>query len=360
MSEAETRNDEAVEDRIVLRRVLETSLHLAVVALLLVYCYRVVQPFIQPFAWAAILAVAINPVYLRLRHALGGRAGPAAAALVVTSLLVLAIPTILITANLVESSAEMAGRIQDGTVRVPPPPSSVADWPLVGERVHAFWATASVNLEAAVHEAGPAVKAVAHWLLKTSAGAGKGIVIFMLSLVIAGFLLSYQESVAGVANTVARRLFHERGEGLVELSRNTVESVTRGILGVALIQATLSGIGLLAAGVPAAGLWALLVLLMAVVQLPPILILGPIIVYVFASSPTLVAILFALWTVPVSFSDNLLKPLLLGRGASVPTLVIFVGAIGGFMLEGVIGLFLGAIAVALVFTLLKVWLEDAI
>jgi predicted PurR-regulated permease PerM len=360
MSGTGTRNAEAVEDRFALRRVLETSLHLAVVALLVVYCYRVVQPFIQPFAWAAILAVAINPVYLRLRHGLGGRAGLAAAALVVTSLLVLAIPMVLITASLVESSAELAGRLHDGTIRVPPPPSSVADWPLVGERVHSFWATASENLEAAVREAGPAVKATAHWLLTTSAAAGKGIAIFLLSLVIAGFFLSYQEPVTGVATTIARRLFRERGDELVELSRNTVESVTRGILGVALIQATLSGIGLLAAGVPATGLWALLVLLMAVVQIPPILLLGPIIVYVSVTSPALVAILFALWTVPVSLSDNVLKPLLLGRGSNVPMLVIFVGAIGGFILEGVIGLFLGAIAVALGFTLFKVWLEDAI
>jgi predicted PurR-regulated permease PerM len=137
-----------------------------------------------------------------------------------------------------------------------------------------------------------------------------------------------------------------------------VQSVTRGILGVALIQAFLAGIGLLAAGVPAAGLWALLVLLMAVVQIPVTLLLVPIIVYVFATSSMVVAVPFAIWTLAVSLIDNVLKPMLLGRGVDVPMLVIFIGAIGGFVLEGIIGLFVGAVVLAIGYTLFKAWLEE--
>ena len=138
-----------------------------------------------------------------------------------------------------------------------------------------------------------------------------------------------------------------------------MQSVTRGILGVALIQAVLAGIGLLVVGVPAAGLWVLLILFLAAVQIPTLLILGPIIVYVFATSSTAVAVLFAIWSTAVGLSDNVLKPLLLGRGTDVPMLVIFMGAIGGFVLEGIIGLFVGAVVLAVGYTLFKAWLEDA-
>jgi predicted PurR-regulated permease PerM len=320
----------------------------------------VVQPFIQPVVWGVILAIALHPAYVRLRHLLGGRAGLSAAALVMMALVLLIVPSVLIAASLVESAADLAEQLKAGTIRVPPPSPSVSDWPVVGEELHARWTTASRNLEEALREAGPLVKAVAGWLLATSAGAGMGIAIFAFSIVIAGVLLSYGERAGGAAYTIAERLFHERGEQLVHLSRNTVESVTRGILGVALIQATLSGIGLLVAEVPGAGLWALLVLLMAVIQIPPVLLLGPIVVYVFATSSTLVAIPFAIWTIAIALSDNVLKPLLLGRGAEVPMLVIFVGAIGGFMLQGIIGLFVGAVALSVAFTLFNVWLEDAI
>ncbi len=110
---------------------------------------------------------------------------------------------------------------------------------------------------------------------------------------------------------------------------------------------------------PAAGLWALLVLLLAVVQIPTLLVLGPIIVYVFATGSTVIAVFFAVWSTAVGLSDNVLKPLLLGRGVDVPMLVILMGAIGGFILQGIIGLFVGAVVLAVGFTLFRAWLEDA-
>jgi predicted PurR-regulated permease PerM len=346
------------QDRASFRRLLDTGLHLALAAVIVVYCFQVVRPFIQPFVWGGILAIAIHPVYLRLRALMGGRAGLAATVLVAVALLLLIVPSVLIGVNLAKSAAELAHQLEAGTMAVPPPPPLVADLPLVGERLHDLWTTASQNLEAAVLQAGPAVEVAVHWLLAAGANAGVGTAVFALSIAIAGLLLSYSDRVAGVAYSAARRVFEERGDELVGLSRDTVESVTRGILGVALIQATLSGVALLVAGIPGAGLWALLVLLMAVIQLPTILLLGPIVLYVVANESALVSIPFAIWILAVSLSDNVLKPLLLGRGAKVPMLVIFMGAIGGFMLEGIIGLFVGAVALAVGFSLFKEWLEE--
>ncbi len=348
----------STEDRAFLRRAVEASIRIGLIALLVIWCFDVVRPFIQPIVWGIILAIAIHPAYLRLARVMGGRDRLAATILVLGSLLLLIVPSVMITTSLVESATELAGKLDEGEIRIPPPPTQVADWPIIGGRLHALWATASQNLDAALAQAEPTLKAIGQRILSGGASAGFGIVMFALSIVIAGVLLSYGEQATDTARRIARRLVQERGDELVKLTGDTVESVTRGILGVALIQGGLAGIGLLVAGVPAAGLWALLVLLMAVVQLPTVLLLGPIMVYVFATSSTVMAVLFAIWSLAVSFSDNILKPMLLGRGVDVPVLVIFMGAIGGFILQGIIGLFAGAVVLAVGYTLFKAWLED--
>lgn len=348
----------SAEDRVFLNRALETSIRIGLVALLVIWCFQVVRPFVQPIVWGIILAIAIYPAFVRLCRVTGGREWLSAAILVVGVLLLLIVPSVLITSSLVETAAELAGELKEGELTVPPPPSRVAEWPVVGDTVYGYWSAASRNVEAALSQAGPQLRAVGHWILSTGATAGFGIVMFALSIVIAGVLLSYGDRATDTVRRVARRLVPERGDELVALTGATVQSVTRGILGVALIQAVLAGIGLLAAGVPAAGLWALLVLLTAVVQIPTLLILGPIIVYVFSASSTLVAVPFAVWSLAVGMSDNVLKPLLLGRGVDVPMLVIFMGAIGGFILEGIIGLFVGAVVLAVGYTLFRAWLEE--
>ncbi len=348
----------STEDRDFLKRAVEASIRIGLIALLLIWCFEVVRPFIHPIVWGIILAIAIHPAYLRLGRVMGGRERLAATILVVGSLLLLIVPSVMITTSLIESATELAGKLREGEVKVPPPPTAVADWPIIGGRLHALWAEASRDLEAALDQARPQLKAIGQWILSRGSTAGFGIVMFALSIVIAGVLLSYGEQTTDTARRIATRLVQERGDELVKLTSDTVESVTRGILGVALIQGLLAGIGLLVAGVPAAGLWALLVLLMAVVQLPTLLLLGPIIVYVFATSSTVMAVLFAIWSLAVGLSDNVLKPMLLGRGVDVPMLVIFMGAIGGFLLQGIIGLFAGAVVLSVGYTLFKAWLED--
>jgi predicted PurR-regulated permease PerM len=228
----------------------------------------------------------------------------------------------------------------------------------VGDRVHAFWAAASRDLDTALDSLHPQLKVVGRWALKTGASTGIGLLVFALSIVLAGVLLASGEPAADAARRVAERLAPGRGAELVALAGDTVQSVTVGILGTALIQASLAAIGMLVAGVPAFGLWTLLVLLLAVVQLPTLIVLLPIIFWVFSSSSTGLAVLFAIWSVAVGVSDNVLKPLLLGRGSDLPMLVIFIGAIGGFVRAGIIGLFVGAVVMAVGYSLFKWWLED--
>jgi predicted PurR-regulated permease PerM len=349
----------SAEDRAFFTRALETSIRIGLILFLVVWCFLIARPFLELIIWGIVLAIATQPSYAALCRAMGGRGALAAVVLVVGSLLVLIIPSVLLTTNLVESAAQLAEKVDAGALEIPPPPARVADWPIVGDQAHAFWTAASRNLDAALDPLHPQLKAVGRWVLGSGASAGFGLVVFALSIVVAGMLLASGESAVDAARRVAERLVPERGEEFVTLAGDTVQSVTRGILGTAVIQAFLAGLGMLLAGVPAFGLWTLLVLLLAVVQLPTLIVLVPIIVWVFASNSTGVAVLFAIWGVAVGVSDNILKPLLLGRGSDIPMVVIFIGAIGGFMRAGIIGLFVGAVVLAVAYNLLRWWLENA-
>ena len=348
-------------DEVALRaRTIRIGVQLTLLVLLFVWCFQIVRPFITPVVWGAILAVAVHSPYVRLRGLLGDLAGLAAALLVGLALFGVIGPTLALTASLVETTAGLSDELHQGRLEVPPPPEKVRDWPVVGGPVYETWRGASENLEAALLRARPQLKTIGSWLLFTAGSTGRGILLFVIAIVIAGAFLAKTESTTGAVRRVTLALAGPRGPALVDLAGATILGVTKGILGVAVVQALLSGLGMLAVGVPAAGLWTLLVLVLAVIQLPPTLVLLPVVVYVFSvEESTAVSVLFAVWSVLAGTCDTFLKPLLMGRGLELPTLVIFIGAIGGFMLEGIIGLFVGAVVLALGYTLLVAWVDEA-
>jgi predicted PurR-regulated permease PerM len=345
-------------DKLFVARALEAAIRIGLVALLLYWCFKIGQPFIEIIIWGIVIAVAIHPGYDRLKSALGGRGRLAATLITLFALIVLLVPTYMLSDSLINAVQEYSANIDKGTLSVPPPPESIRSWPVIGEPLHTFWSLASNNLAAALSKTAPYLKKYGIPLLSTAAGAGVGIVKFVVSIIIAGVLLANAVGGGRAARAIATRLTGEQGTMAVELAEATVRSVTLGILGVAVIQTLAAGLGFLVVGVPGAGLWALLVLILAVVQLPTILILGPIIVYVFATASTVIAVMFAIWSLLVGMSDAFLKPLLMGRGVDVPMLVIFIGAIGGFIASGIIGLFVGAIILALGYKLFLLWLNE--
>jgi len=345
-------------DKSLVAGALEVTIHVGVVVLLLFWCFRIAQPFIQIFFWGIIIAIAIFPGYRWLGSALGGRNKLAATLVTLLLLIILIVPSLMFAGSLVETAQKLSAGFSKGSLSIPAPPENIKTWPAIGETLYDFWHLSSKNLTAAVGKIAPHLKVFGLWLLNTAAGAGFAIVSFVIAIIIAGVLLANGERGVQVARAIAVRLAGERGTELVNLSGSTVRSVARGILGVAIIQSILAGLGCLVGGVPAAGLWALLVLILAVVQLPTILILGPIIIYVFYTASTVPAVLFAIWSILVGGCDSFLKPLLMGRGVDVPMLVVFIGAIGGFILNGVIGLFIGAIIFSLGFKLFQVWLNE--
>jgi predicted PurR-regulated permease PerM len=350
--------NDRTHDRAFVRRAVEAAIRISIVALLVAWCYDIVRPFLVPGIWGVIIAVAVYPAYRWMENLAGGRKITAATAITLLMLLVLIGPTVLLAETLIEGAERMARALIDGTLVIPPPPPEVAAWPLIGEPLAKFWELSAQDLGRAILQIKPQIAAGGRLLLSIAANVGLGILQFVIAIIIAGVLLAHADGGDDVANAIARRLAGERGAEYADLAQTTVRSVARGILGVALIQSLLAGLGFLAVGLPAAGLLAVLCLILAVIQVGPFIVLVGAVIYVFSTATTPVAIAFTVWCLFVGLIDNILKPMLLGRGVEVPMLVILAGAIGGFLSTGIIGLFIGAVVLAFGYTLLRAWLAE--
>lgn len=344
-------------DDAVVSRAIEIAIRIAAIAFVLFAVGEILAPFLSPIVWGIIIAVAAFPLFRWWTAQLGGRRGLAAISFTLLALLFLITPTVWLTSALVEWGRGFAAQIAEGGLKVPPPPPGVAAWPLVGQRLDQLWSLASSNLEAALGLLEPQLKAVAPWLLTSLAAAGVSVLKFVFSIVIAGVLLASSEEGGRLTRRLFVRLAPTMGADYARLAEQTVRSVANGVIGVAVIQALLAGAGFLAVGVPAAAFLALVCLVLAVVQLPMGVVVLPIVAYVWFTDTTLTAILFTAWNVPVILVDNLLKPLLLGRGVEAPMPVIFLGAIGGLVTSGIIGLFVGAVILVLAYELFRSWLD---
>jgi predicted PurR-regulated permease PerM len=271
----------------------------------------------------------------------------------------LIVPIALFAHTLVDGFQALAVRVHDETLTIPPPPPKLATWPIVGKPLSNLWSLASDNLSAALESLAPQIKAAANPLLSAAAGVGLGVLQFFFSILVAGFLLANSSQCASVSRKLVMHLFGSRGRELEALAAATIRSVTTGILGVALIQSLFAGVGFLVVRVPGAGLWTLLFLIAAVLQVGG-LVLIPVAVYVFATMGIVKAVAFFIWCIVVVLIDNVLKPLLLGRGVPVPVVAVFLGATGGFLAMGIIGLFFGPIVLSVGYNLFLAWLNDGI
>lgn len=335
----------------------EASIHIGLLILLVVACLAIMAPFVVIVAWGVIIAVAAYPAQRKLQSTLGGRDGWSSLILTIVILVFLIVPLILLAGTLIDGLQTITAQLKEGALRVPPPPEHVKTWPLVGVPLSKAWGLAATNFTSALQSFLPQLKSIIPRLLSASAGVGLTILQFILSVVTAGIILANAGKAAETARSLAIRIFGENGPEFERLVSSTIRSVTTGIFGVALIQAVLASAGFLFVGLPAAGLWALVFLLAAILQVGAVVLL-PAAVYAFTITGTTSAVAFAVWCVLVALLDNVLKPILLGRGASVPIWVVFLGAIGGFVAIGLIGLFVGAIVLSVGYKLFLAWLDQ--
>lgn len=339
-------------------RAVEVSTHVGLVILLAVTCFIILRPFLPLITWGIIIAIAIYPAYEKLQRALRGRGVLSSVLITILLLALLVCPVVLLAGTLFGGIQTLAGHLKDGTPIIPPPPASIETWPGVGVPLNRAWSLASTNTTVALRTFAPQIKRVVPELLSASAGLSLTVLQFALSIVVAGVLLANARGATGAAHAFANRIFGDRGPEFERLASSTIRSVTTGILGVALIQSLLAALGFLVAGLPGAGLWIIVFLIAAVLQVGAI-VLVPAVIYMFAISSVTKAVIFTVWCVIVALVDNVLKPLLLGRGVAVPIVVVFLGAIGGFVALGIIGLFVGAIGLSVGYKLFVAWLARA-
>ncbi len=351
--------EQKINEPLFTSRVFDTVIRLGLAFLLVIWCFQILRPFIIPVMWGVVIAVAVHPLYLKLCSVLGGRQKLAAALYTLIALAFLITPTLMISGSLFDTSKKLAEEIQQGGLTIPPPEQSVSEWPLVGEQVHSIWSQAASNLEETLSKYRSEIKKVGQVIISAVAGAGSGVLQFILSIFISGILLASSSGAYNLSVKIFKRLTGEKqGQQFADLVAATIRNVAQGVLGIAILQAALAGIGMYFMDVPGWGFWTILVLIVAVAQLPLILILGPVIAYVFYVGDTTPAVIFTIWSVLVSMVDGFLKPLFLGRGMKTPMLVILLGAIGGLMLSGILGLFVGAIVLALGYELFMAWLNQ--
>ena len=337
---------------------IEAAIRLGLLFLLAAWCFRIVYPFIEPVMWGVIIAVAIYPLFLKLKSTMGERNKLAAVVYTLLALAFLITPALMISDSVIESSQAISEKYEQGQLQIPPPKEDVKGWPLIGEKLYAFWSQASTNLQGTIEKYEPQLKQAGEKVISIAAGAGGGILQFVISIIISGILVANAPGAYKVTlKTFSRLTGDKQGEMFTRLSRDTIRSIAQGVIGIAIIQALLSAIGMYVMDIPAWGLWTLFILVLAIAQLPPLLVLGFVIAYVWSVAATTPAVIFTIYALIVSGSDSFLKPLLLGRGLKTPMLVILLGAIGGMIMSGIIGLFIGAVILALGYELLIQWLD---
>lgn len=350
----------APADKFISRDLLDVLIRAGLIGVLVMFCYQVFQPFLNLMLWSMILAITLYPLHGKLKARLDNNDGRAATALVVLSIAILLVPVYLLGASMAESIENTIVLVKSGEMHIPRPAESVASWPLIGQQLHDLWLQASTDLTSLLKKVAPQLKGVSLEVLGKLAGIGMGFLVFIFALIIAGIFMAFGDNGSRSAVQIFSRISGaEKGPKIAELCTATIRAVAQGVVGIAFIQMLLIGAGFVVMGIPGAGLLALAVLLLGIMQLPATLITIPVIAYVFATEGASVAsIAFAIYTFVAGLADNVLKPLLLGRGVDVPMPVVLIGALGGMVSNGIIGLFIGPVILGVGYQLFWQWVED--
>jgi predicted PurR-regulated permease PerM len=339
-------------------KIADTIIRLGVLFLLIGWCYDILKPFVLILIWAIVIAIAFSPIYESVVRLFRGKKIFATIFLALVLLSLLVVPSILVSQSLYEEINNFSKSYQAGEHLIPPPGESTKDWPTITKPILEIWKSASEDVSKVVFKYSDQLKMVGEWLLLTFAGIGKGILQFIVSIIISMGLLLYSESLTKVSKSVFTKLIGSNGEHYALITVATIRNVVKGFLGVALIQSLMVGVGFFMAGVPFAGILTILCLILAIIQvgIGPIAI--PAVIYMFSVTDTATATILAIWIGITLIADNILKPIFLGRGnPPAPMLVIFLGAIGGFLYNGFIGLFLGAVILTLGYKFFLSWIE---
>lgn len=352
--------DSEADPRVSSSRLMDVLIRAGLIGLMAVLCYQVFSPFLALMAWSIILAVTLYPLHQRLARRVGGKQWLASTLLFIVGMLLIVIPTGLLLNSFADSVRGFIGAVKSNTLEIPVPPEAVRKWPVAGEKIYGLWSKAHADLPGFVQSLQPKIGDLAQKALAVVASIGGGLLLFLGSFIIASIVMAYGESGARTSRAVFRRIAGAaRGEALTRLSTATIRAVALGVLGVAFIQAIIIGLALLIAGVPAAGVLSIIALVLGIAQVPALIVTLPVVLYIWSSGDygNAAAITFTIILLLAGMADNILKPLMLGRGVDVPMPVILFGALGGMASGGILGMFVGATVLALAYEIFKNWID---
>jgi len=337
---------------------LDVLIRAGLVLVLAFLCYRIFAPFLGMMAWALILAVTLYPLHQAIMSRIGGKPGRAATLLVLLCTIAIVAPTVLLVNSLGDSLHTFATQLSANRLQIPAPPQALAEWPLFGQRLYSLWDQAHLNLPALISSMQPKLGELTTQALGIVAGIGANLLLFLASFIISGILMAFGEPGARASLAVFERFAGAaRGEEFARLSTATVRAVASGVIGIACLQALLIGLALMIAGIPWAGVLSLVVLVLGIVQLPALIVTLPAILYIWTGGDygTGAAVTYTVLLVITGTADNILKPLMLGRGVDAPMPVILLGALGGMATHGILGMFIGATLLALGYQIFMGW-----
>jgi predicted PurR-regulated permease PerM len=337
---------------------LDVLIRAGLIFALAVLCFQIFAPFLTLMVWALILAVTLYPMQRYIAAKLGGRQGLAATLIVILGITLIVAPTAILMSSLGDSVQRLVHDVQSDALVIPAPRESVAGWPVVGERVYAIWSQAHNDLPALVKSMQPKIGELAKSALAFVASIGGGLLQFVASFIVAGILAAFGQSGSRASVAIAERVVgRARGAEFARLATATIRAVAQGVIGVAFIQAIVIGLCLLIAGVPWAGVLAMIALVLGIAQIPAFIVTLPAIGYIwwFAGYGNGEAIAYTVLLFVAGLADNVLKPLMLGRGVDAPMPVILIGALGGMAAAGILGMFVGATLLALGYQLFMGW-----
>ena len=340
----------------------DAMIGLGIAGALIILCFQVFTPFMGIMLWALIIAVMLFPTHQKLASRLGGRQGRSATVIVITSLLILGAPLIMLGGSLVSQLANGFQAFQNETIHISQPAPSVEEWPLIGEKVFDTWSQASASLPNFIKENKAALESTAKRAIAVSASTMSSVFMFLGAIIVAGIMMAYGHSGGVTMERIVSRISgREKGPELLKLATLTLRSVAAGVLGVAFLQALIMGVGFIFSGIPAAGVLAVVVLLVGILQLPALLVSIPVVAWLWGvgDGSNVHNVIWTVYLLVGGLADNVLKPLLLGRGVDAPMPIILLGAIGGMISAGIIGLFVGAVLLAVGYQVFMAWVGNA-
>ena len=336
----------------------DTLIRVALMGGLIVLCFRVFSPFLNLMVWSIILAVTLYPLHQMLARRIRQKQWLASTILVILGIALIVVPSWLLMNSFADSVRGFVGAVQQNTLQIPPPREGVRNWPIVGQDLYDTWSRARADLPALVQSMQPKLGDLARDALAIVASIGRSMLLFLASFVVANIVMAYGDSAARSGRAILHRVAGpSRGDALAKLAVATIRAVALGVIGVAAIQALLVGLALLLAGIPIAGVLAIIALVLGIAQVPAVIVTLPVIIYIWSSGQysTTAAIVHTIILLLTGIADNVLKPLMLGRGVDVPMPVILFGALGGMATGGIQGMFVGATALALGYELFMNW-----